>query len=227
MNWRTTLRMVSGVLLIVGILALLLFLPAGRMDWIEAWIFVIGYGLFLLAYGIFGLLRDPAQVRERSQPGAGVKAWDKIVMPLYTLCLIVLFPVCGLDAGRFRWSSMPAVVEALGWLGMAVAGWIIFRVMTVTTFASRAARIQENRGQTVVRAGPYRFVRHPMYLGIIVLFFGIPLSLGSWWGLIPAGAIGILFLIRTALEDRMLMHELPGYADYARGTRYRLIQGIW
>jgi protein-S-isoprenylcysteine O-methyltransferase Ste14 len=221
------LRVIFGTLLISAVLAALLFIPAGRWDWLEAWIFISAYGVFLLFYGIRGIIRDPAQVRERSKPGAGVKTWDKIILPLYSFCLIVLFPVCGLDAGRFRWSSMPMAFEVLGWLGMALAGLIILWVMAVNTFASRMARIQKDRGQTVIRDGPYRYVRHPMYLGIIILFVSLPPALGSWWGLVPAGVIGFLFVVRTALEDRMLARELSGYAEYTQYTRYRLFPGIW
>ena len=89
------------------------------------------------------------------------------------------------------------------------------------------ARIQDDRGQVVVTAGPYRFVRHPMYLGVIVLFLGMPVALGSWWALLPGAAIGLLFVLRTAQEDRVLRDELPGYAEYTGRVRYRLVPGVW
>ena len=99
--------------------------------------------------------------------------------------------------------------------------------MVTNTYLSRVARIQEDRGQVVVMAGPYKYVRHPMYIGIILLFLSIPLALGSWWALIPGVGIGILFVIRTAKEDQMLRSELSGYADYSNRVRYRLVPGIW
>jgi protein-S-isoprenylcysteine O-methyltransferase Ste14 len=221
------LRMVFNLFLIAAVLAGLLFAPAGTPDWPEAWIFLIGFIGFLLLYGIWGICNDPSQLLERSRAGANVKTWDKIILPLYSLMLIVLFPICALDAVRFGWSSAPVAVKVLGWAGIALAGGIIFWVMRTNTFASRTARIQEDRGQTVVTGGPYRYVRHPMYLGIILLFIGIPLALGSLWGLIPGGVIGLLFIIRTALEDRMLKSELSGYADYSLRVRYRLLPRIW
>jgi protein-S-isoprenylcysteine O-methyltransferase Ste14 len=221
------MRMVFNLLLIAVVLAGLLFLPAGTLDWPEAWIFLIGFFGFLLCYGVWALRNDPSQLRERSKTGANVKAWDKIIMPLYSLVLIVLFPVCALSAVRFKGSSVPAALEALGWIGIAGAGGIIFWVMRTNTFASCMARIQEDRGQTVVTGGPYRYVRHPMYLGNIILFTGIPLALGSLWGLIPGGLIVLLFSARTALEDRMLKRELPGYSEYAACVRFRLLPGIW
>ena len=89
------------------------------------------------------------------------------------------------------------------------------------------ARIQDDRGQVVVTAGPYRYVRHPMYLGVILLFLGMPVALGSWWALWPGVVIGALFVLRTAKEDRMLRDELPGYAEYTQRVRYRLVPRVW
>ena len=97
----------------------------------------------------------------------------------------------------------------------------------MNTFLSRTVRIQDDRGQQVIDTGPYRWVRHPMYLGIIVLMISIPLLLGSLWALIPGAMIGILFTVRTVLEDRTLQQELPGYPEYARRVRHRLLPWIW
>ena len=113
----------------------------------------------------------------------------------------------------------------MAWLALAVAGALIFWAITTNTFLSRMARIQDDRGHVVVTAGPYRYVRHPMYLGIIVLFLGMPVALGSWWALLPGAAVGLLFVLRTAKEDRMLREELPGYPEYTQRVRYRLLPG--
>ncbi len=215
------------MLLLEGVLAILLFVPAGTLGWIDAWLFIAAYGIVLLIYGIRGALRDPEQLRERGKTGANTKAWDRTILSAYTVLLLVLFPVCALDAVRFRICPLPAGLKAAGWLGMAIAGALILGVMAANTFASRTARIQDDRGQTVISSGPYRRVRHPMYLGIIIFFLCVPLVLGSGWGMVPAAAIGVLFIARTALEDRMLLRELDGYAEYARHTRFRLLPGIW
>jgi len=99
--------------------------------------------------------------------------------------------------------------------------------MSANAYLSTMVRIQDDRGHQVVTTGPYRYVRHPMYVGTI--FFGLcmPLFLGSWWTFVPCGLIVILFIIRTALEDRTLRDELPGYAEYAERVRYRLLPGVW
>jgi protein-S-isoprenylcysteine O-methyltransferase Ste14 len=224
---RVVVRTFLGVLVLEGVLGILLFAPAGTLDWIDAWLFIAAYGIVLLIYGIRGALRDPEQLRERGKPGANTKAWDRVILSIYTVLLIVLFPICALDAVRFRDLPLPTGLKGLGWIGMALAGMLILRVMAANTFASRTARIQDDRGQTVVSGGPYRYVRHPMYLGIIIFFLCVPLVLGSGWGLIPAAAIDILFVVRTALEDRMLEEELPGYRNFMRQTKSRLFPGIW
>ncbi|MGB7539861.1 MAG: isoprenylcysteine carboxylmethyltransferase family protein [Anaerolineales bacterium] len=224
---RAVVRLILGVFLIAGVLAILLFVPAGRLDWIDAWLFIAAYGIVLLFYGIRGTLRDPGQLRERGKQGANTKAWDRVILSIYSVLLLVLFPVCGLDAVRFRALPLPIGLKGLGWIGMALSGALILRVMAANTFASRTARIQDDRGQTVVSGGPYRHIRHPMYLGVIIFILCIPLVLGSGWGLIPSAAIGVLFVARTALEDRMLRRELTGYAEYAQRTRFRLLPGIW
>ena len=104
---------------------------------------------------------------------------------------------------------------------------IVWRVMAENTYLSERVRIQEERDHHVVTTGPYQYVRHPMYVGIIIAMLSVPLALGSWWALLPAALIMIVFIVRTGLEDRTLMEELPGYQEYARQVRYKLLPGIW
>jgi protein-S-isoprenylcysteine O-methyltransferase Ste14 len=180
-------------------------------------------------YAAWGFLKDPAQFDERSQAHSAenVKPWDRIILSVYTVFLLALFVVCGLDAGRFHWTFIGTPVKGLGWLGLACAGGIIFWTLKTNTYLSRVARIQSDRGQVVVTSGPYQYIRHPMYFGIIILFLCSPIVLGSIWGLIPGVTICILFIIRTEKEDRMLREELSGYSEYAQRIRYRLLPGIW
>jgi protein-S-isoprenylcysteine O-methyltransferase Ste14 len=220
-------RMILSLMGIALALSLLLFMPAGRLDWLDAWIYIAGYLIFLTIYAIWAFRNDPNLLKERSQVASNTKGWDKLILSLYTILLLCLFILIGLDAGRFHWSSAPVFLKWIGWLGLIFAAWLIFWVIRTNTYASRVARIQEDRGQKVITSGPYQFVRHPMYAGIIVLFLCTPLALGSFWGLIPAVLIAILFFIRTAFEDRMLKKELSGYEEYAKRVRCRLIPGIW
>jgi protein-S-isoprenylcysteine O-methyltransferase Ste14 len=217
------IRFVGLFIILIG----LLFIPAGRLDWWEAWLFVLVYAIFIVVYLLTGLRKDPGQINERSQIGKNVKNWDKTILGIYTFLLLVMLIVAGLDAGRFRWAPIPSFLELIGWLGLGLAGSLIWWTASVNTFLSGQVRIQEERGHYAVTSGPYRFVRHPMYDGIILFVFCIPLILGSAWALIPAGAIAVLFVIRTTLEDKTLIEELTGYREYAQKVRYRLLPGIW
>jgi len=224
---RSVVSIVLRVLVAIAILAAVLFFSAGRLDWPEAWAFVTVYFAYLFAFGVWGTRKDPALMRERSRVGANVKSWDKVIMGLYSALLFAMFMIAGLDVGRFRWSSTPPGVRVAGWLGMVLAGGIVWWTMSVNTYLSRMVRIQEERKHSVVTAGPYRFVRHPMYVGVILIVVCVPAALGSWWAMAVGIAIGILFIIRTALEDRTLREELPGYQEYTGQVRYRLLPGVW
>lgn len=221
------LSLLPNFLAVILVLAAILFISAGRLDWFQAWACVITFGGFLFAYGLWGIRNDPGQLRERSQVGKNTKNWDKVILTIYTILLIGMLVVAGLDAGRFRWTQPPIVLQGIGWIGAAFAGFLIRQVVSSNTYLSRNVRIQDDRDQRVIDSGPYSLVRHPMYLGIIVLMISIPLLLGSYWSLIPGALIVILFIIRTALEDRTLQQELTGYAEYTTRTRYRLLPRIW
>jgi protein-S-isoprenylcysteine O-methyltransferase Ste14 len=221
------ISLLPNLLVVVIGLAAILFLSAGRLDWIPAWAFVLAFGGFLTFYGWWALKNDPGQLQERSRIGGNTKRWDKVILAAYTILLFSQLILAGLDAGRFGWAVAPLALQILGWLGAVFAGWMVFWTVSVNTYLSRTVRIQDERGQRVIQSGPYARMRHPMYLGVIALMISIPLLLGSLWALMPGGMIGALFTLRTALEDRTLMEELPGYKEYASRVRYRLIPGIW
>jgi protein-S-isoprenylcysteine O-methyltransferase Ste14 len=225
--WRPLLKRVAGVFVVILVMDLLLFIPAGHLDWPAAWILSLLYGVFLLAYVVWGTLRAPDLLKERSQVAENVKGWDKIIMAVYTVLLLATLVLAALEVGRFQWSQMPVGLQVLGLVVMVLAGGLIFWTILTNAYLGRMVRIQEDRGHQVVTGGPYHYVRHPMYVGIILLFPGMALFLGSWWALVPASLIAMLMVIRTALEDRALRAELPGYAEYAQQVRYRLLPGVW
>ncbi len=220
------LKRIASLLLLLLIMDGLLFGAAGRLDWTGAWLLTGLYGLLLVFLVVWSSLKAPGLMEERSRMAKNVKSWDKVLTSVYTVFLVALLVVAGLDA-RFHWSTMPLVLQALGILLLLFSGWVLWRIMSVNYYLSRYARIQDDRGQQVVSEGPYRFVRHPMYATLTPFFLGMVLVLGAWWALLPAGLIFILYIFRTALEDRMLQEELPGYREYARKVRYRLFPGIW
>jgi protein-S-isoprenylcysteine O-methyltransferase Ste14 len=221
------LKVLIQLIILIGVLGLLLFLPAGRLDWLQAWAFIIFITIYFLLYIYFGIYKDPEQTRERSRIGENVKPWDKVILRIYTALLPTVFILAGLDVGRFGLSNVPVFLQVLAWLGLVFSGAIILWTVTTNTYLSRYARIQDDRGQEVIISGPYHHVRHPMYLGIIILFLCIRPALGSLLALIPGFLIAVLFAIRTAKEDNMLQEELSGYKAYSQKVPYRLLPGIW
>jgi protein-S-isoprenylcysteine O-methyltransferase Ste14 len=226
-TWRALLKRIVAVSAVILIMDLLLFIPAGRLDWPAAWVLSLLYGLFLAIYAVWGTLRAPDLLQERSQVAENVKAWDKVIMAVYTVLLLATLVLAGLDAGRFQWSRPALAWQALALAGLVLAGGLVFWTIRTNAYLGRMVRIQEDRGHQVVTGGPYHYVRHPMYVGIILLFPCMAVFLGSWWALAPALLIAGLMVVRTALEDRTLQAELSGYAEYARQVRYRLLPGVW
>jgi protein-S-isoprenylcysteine O-methyltransferase Ste14 len=220
---RVAARGFVGLAVIGGVL----FALAGRTHWPEAWLFLALFaGYFSLGIWYF-FRRDPNLLEERMRAAPNVPRWDRVFVRSYWILLAVLFVTASLDAGRFRWSEMPAAVQAIG-AGAIIASFVpIWWCAASNRFLSSNARIQTDRGHRVVQHGPYRFVRHPMYTSLIVLTIGMALMLGSWLALAPAMLIGALFLVRTALEDRMLRNGLEGYREYADRVHERLLPGLW
>ena len=221
------ISLLPNLLAVSLILAAILFVSAGRLDWFQAWSFVLAFTGFLTFYGLWGMRNDPGQLNERSRVGQNTKSWDKVILTTYTLLLIGMLILAGLDAGRCHWAPAPPVLQGFGWTGAAFAGFLVWWTATVNTFLSRTVRIQDERGQHVIDSGPYSRVRHPMYLAVIILMISISLLLGSLWASIPGALIGVLYIIRTALEDHTLQHELPAYPEYTRRVHYRLLPWIW
>jgi protein-S-isoprenylcysteine O-methyltransferase Ste14 len=209
---------------LLAIFAASLFLTSGRLDWIAGWAYL---GLYVGMILATGLVIERDLIAERSRIGEGTKDWDRV---LGSLSIFLVTPgaliVAGLDK-RLGWSELPLVVQivaaAFVILGSALTVWS----MASNKYFSGTVRIQKDRGHSVVSAGPYGFVRHPGYLAWCISAPAIPLMLGSVWGLIPALLGFCALVLRTALEDRTLHEELPGYPDYARRVRYRLFPGIW
>lgn len=226
LDWKIALRFV-----LIGLsMPVVLLLTAGRLDWWQAWVYiVIMIGVSLLSrYLIY--LKNPSLIAERARftDSEGAKDWDKTLVVLIGVVFpLVVLIVAGLDK-RNGWSSdftpAPQIAAfALFILGAAFATW----AMLENPYFSSVVRIQEERGQTVIATGPYHIVRHPSYSGAMLSWLVTPILLGSWWAVLPVVLMMLIYIVRTTLEDRTLHAELPGYADYARRTPYRLIPGVW
>lgn len=209
--------------------AVLLFL-SGDWFWIEGWIFSIWF--VALSWGaIFYLYRkDPELLAERyRKPGTGgEKRWDMYFLYIFFILFVVWFVIMPLDAKRFMWTAnFPLWLKIIG--GMALIGsfFFMFRSYTDNPFLSPLVRIQKERKQYVVSTGVYGFVRHPMYLGGILLFIGTPLLLGSIYGVLIGVLLSILIMIRIIGEEKVLIEGLEGYGDYKNKVKYRLVPYIW
>lgn len=215
---------------IVGSLAawaLAFFASAGQLDYPRAWIYL---SLCLCTVAISAVLvirRNPELLVARSRLRADAKAFDKIFAALYTVLLFFVPVVAGLDAVRFGWSSMSFETVYPGVLLHLLASTPVVAAMIENPYLECLVRIQHDRDQHVIATGPYSIVRHPMYVGCIVQNVATPLILGSWWAYVPSALIIVLFIWRTALEDRTLRKELPGYEEFTHRTRYRLLPGVW
>lgn len=228
-NKLTPARLVLTAIYILIFPALILVL-SGDWLWIEGWIFNIWF-LALCATTIIYLYRkDPALLVERyRQPGtASQRVWDKYVVYGLVLGFMLWIVIMPLDAKRYGWSpAFPVWLKIIGGVGLILSSFLFFRSYADNTFVSALVRIQAERKQRVVSTGVYGFVRHPMYLGGILLFIGTPMLLGSMYGLIIGILISFLLAGRIIGEERMLVKELDGYAEYREKVRYRLIPFIW
>ena len=176
----------------------------------------------------FALTNKAELAAERSEVKSGTKSWDKKIIGLSAVTLIITYIVAGLDSGRFHWSpGFHWGIIATGAILILLGELFFLMAQKQNKFFSSLMRIQTDRGHTVCDKGIYRIIRHPAYFGNIITAIGIPLVLGSLWGFIPAAFSVFLIVLRTSLEDTALINELDGYREYTFKTRYRLLPFIW
>lgn len=221
-------KIVARFILGLIVIGAILFGTAGTFNWPEAWIYIVIQFGWAAALTVYLWSHDPDLLKDRLKfAKKSAKGWDKILtfasMPFYMVYMIIP----GFDAVRYQWSRVPVGVKAVCFL-LVIASflWIVW-IMKENTYLSRFVEIQEERGHKVITTGPYKFVRHPMYIGTTILLLALPAALGSLYTLIPATFTVVFMIVRTVLEDKTLHKELEGYVEYAQKTRYRLIPGIW
>jgi len=218
-----TLASLAALILVMGAI---IFAAAGTTDYWQAWLFLACYFAASLVVSFWLARNDTALLerRMRGGPFAEGERSQKIIMAITSLGFVALLVVPGLDR-RFGWSSMPGSVAILGDL-LLLLGWLgILAVFRANSYA--AATIQVTSGQTVISIGPYALVRHPMYAAALVMLLGIPVALGSWWGALVLVALVPALGWRLIDEERLLLRDLDGYAEYRRKVRWRLIPHIW
>ena len=229
----TTGKIESGTRLIIatvaglGLFVAIIFWPAGSLSWHLGWLHLGIVTASLLTSFVYLRRVNPAVIEHRLRLGKGTKTWDLVWSAVFAPLFLSIYVVAGLDAVRFEWSVMSPWLWPLG-LALWLPGYALFAwAMGVNPFFEKTVRIQTERGHRVIDTGPYALIRHPGYLGFLGWGLSTPLLLGSWWAFVPALLSIVAMLVRTALEDRTLHAELPGYREYASRVRNRLIPGVW
>jgi protein-S-isoprenylcysteine O-methyltransferase Ste14 len=226
---KNPVRNMIAPLLAVLFLPLCLFPVAGNWGWWQGWVFIaVNIGMSVLSRGLMAI-KNPDLVKERATftASAGIKSWDKKLVPLVVYLPLLVMIVAALNQ-RYGWQpAIPFWLQMLGLGGMVLGLVLNTWAMVVNRFFSSVVRIQTERGHSVVSDGPYQIVRHPGYAGSLLANLCFPFQLGSLWAQIPMVLVFLIMILRTKLEDQTLQAELTGYKEYASHVRYRLFPGIW
>jgi protein-S-isoprenylcysteine O-methyltransferase Ste14 len=220
------LSSLGGFVLSVIALGVVLFLSAWTLAYWQAWVFILVFSLLVTVNGLYFSIKDPVSMERRKQagPAAEQSTGQKIMITLAFTSLLAVGVLSALDH-RFGWSHMPAAVCILGVLLVVLANGIWFYVQKENTFVGASVRVFE--GQKVISTGPYALIRHPKYMGDLIFSIGIPLALGSWWGLLFLALTIIGLAWRILDEEKLLKKDLPGYVEYMQKVHYRLVPYVW
>lgn len=206
--------------------AILIFLPAGTLDYWQGWAFIVVFMGSADAIGIYLTLKDPALLERRKKvgPAAETSRAQKAIMTLAIVGFLAMIAFSGFDR-RFGWSQVPALVAIAG--DVLVALGFLIHIFVFRENSYGAATVQTFEGQKVISTGPYALVRHPMYGGVLIMVLGVPLALASWWGLAFLALTISVLIWRILDEERLLKQDLSGYLGYTRKVHYRLVPYLW
>ena len=223
---QLNIKAFTGILELFVILGLTIFLPAWTFDYWQAWIVVAVFFGCTLAVTVYLMKNDPKLLERRVKAGVGAEQErsQNIIQAFAAVAFIALFVVSALDH-RFAWSSVPPYLTALGDILIVVGFYLVFLVFRENSFASGTIEIGDD--QRVIASGPYALVRHPMYVGALVMLVGVPLALGSSWGLVAIVPMTIVLVARLLDEEKFLARNLAGYSEYQSKVRYHLLPLIW
>lgn len=212
------------------IFSFLLLVISRDLHWIEGWVVCLWFLMQTLINVLYLYFKNPELLKERLRLNGPLnqKKWDKYFLYLYFVFVILWFVIIPLDVKWFHWSGIfPVYIKSLGLLLMIFGSFLMLKALADNPFASAMVRLQEDRKQYVVSTGVYSIIRHPIYLGGIIEFLGIPMFLGSLWGCVADILIAIMLIIRLLGEEKMLENELEGYKEYEQKVKYRLIPFVW
>ncbi len=204
-----------------------LFVPAGTGAWTAGWVYLLLFAVFSIAITLWLLRHNPGLLEERIGFKPNQETWDKIFIVALNVVFLVWLVLMPLDAVRFHWSRMPVRLQAVGVIVLLFSFYLFYLTFRENPYLSASVRVQEDRGQTVVSTGPYRYVRHPMYTAGFLYFLGTALLLGSWCGVLFEPIFAGMIAVRAVLEERMLREQLKGYDSYMAQVKYRFIPHVW
>ncbi len=219
-SFKLLLKAVFAFLFVAGAL----FLPAGKLDWVEAWAYFGLLAVYFVLVSLWLLKNNPALAEKRASSRLPAKKWDAIILFVMGVCMMAQLVVAGLEE-RSAPSHIPLFLKIIGFVGCSITFFVNFLVMKENSFLARIVEIQEK--QKVVDTGPYAVVRHPMYAGFLPFFIGTGLLLGSQTAILLGIICCIALIARTWMEDNTLQKELTGYKEYAKKVRYRFVPWIW
>jgi protein-S-isoprenylcysteine O-methyltransferase Ste14 len=203
----------------------MLFLPAGTFHYWQAWVFLAVFALSTWIPSVYLMRTNPAALERRMRgPSAETRTLQRILIAVIFVCFPAMFVVSALDH-RFGWSPVPAAVSLVG--DVLVASGLILDMLVIIQNSYAAVNVVVEEGQRLVSSGLYGLVRHPMYTGNVILMLGVPLALGSYWGLVFVIPGLIVLVLRIRDEEGLLEEELPGYSEYEQQVHYRLLPYLW
>ncbi|MFX0084696.1 MAG: methyltransferase family protein [Candidatus Hodarchaeota archaeon] len=216
------IQMILAIPFIFIFAGILLFIPAGVIDWVEGWIFILLLVVYYVTMTIYFIINDPSTLIKRKKLSAS--KFDNIFLVIFGILFFPLIVLPGFDY-NYQWTQLPGLIKIIGFLGIVFSYLINFWVMKVNSYASKGLIMHKNH--LVITIGPYGIVRHPMYVSFILLAFSTPIALGSLISLILAVPIPFLLAFRIHYEEKMLKKELIEYLEYTKEVPYRLIPKIW
>ncbi len=221
-------RVLIQTLVWFAIQAVILLSAAGDWTWPQGWTYLGEVTVLSLATTIGLMVGDPELLKARmSSPfKRGQRPVDLAIISVFAGIYVAWFVLIGLDH-RFLWTGTPLLVQILGAVLIGAGLVLVWETFRANTFATTQVRVQAERAQTVIDSGPYRYIRHPMYAGMILFVVGTPLMLGSLWGLAATPVLFVLLALRTVGEEQVLKQDLAGYADYMTRTPWRIVPGVW
>ena len=219
-------RIILVLLVTIVMLGLFLFVPAGTLYFWQAWVYSIVFFVSSATITFYIWKNDPALLERRSEIGVveEKEKKQKIIQGFAYIGFILILVIPALDH-RFGWSNVPFFIVILGNILVIAGLYLYFLVLKENTFAS--ATIEITKDQKVISTGPYSLVRHPLYLGALIMLFGTPIARGSWWGLIVVVLYVFALVTRIRDEEKFLSKNLQGYDEYRQKVRYRLIPLLW